>query len=81
MNNSYGCKGTPINLLRSLTAVLRARSILAHPFDMSRQSLCGSLHSGLLATIPKRPEFLQAASLPQSSDAMAENLMQTAGLR
>ena len=33
-------------LLRDPIAVSRARSLLAYLFDMSRRSLCGSLHSG-----------------------------------
>jgi len=44
-------KNTPINLLRSPIAASRARSLLAYLSDMSRRSLRGSLHSGLLATI------------------------------
>jgi hypothetical protein len=32
-------------------AASRARSLLAYPFDMSRRSLRGSLHLGLLATV------------------------------
>ena len=32
----------------------RARSLLAYLCDMSRRSLCGSLHSGLLATLVQR---------------------------
>lgn len=42
---------SPNNLLRSQSAASRARSLLAYPFDMSRRSLCGSLHIGLLATV------------------------------
>jgi hypothetical protein len=39
------------NLLRSQSAASRARSLLAYPLDMSRRSLRGSLHLGLLATV------------------------------
>jgi len=42
-----------MNLLRSLLAASRARSILAYLQGMSRLSLCGSLRSGLLVTIPE----------------------------
>jgi hypothetical protein len=45
---------TLINLLRSPIALSRARSSLAYRLDMSRFSLRGSSHSGLLATIDQR---------------------------
>ena len=41
----------PNNLLRSRSAASRARSRLAYLIDMSRCSLRGSLHTGLLATV------------------------------
>jgi len=39
------------NLLRAPIAASRARSLLAYLHDMSRRSLRGSFHSGLLATV------------------------------
>ena len=42
---------SPNNLLRSRPAASRARSRLAYLLDMSRCSLRGSLHAGLLATV------------------------------
>ena len=39
------------NLLRAPIAASRARSLLAYLHDVSRRSLRGSLHSGLLATV------------------------------
>ena len=47
-------KETLNKLLRARIAASRARSLLAYPFDMSRRSLRGSLHSGLLATLVQR---------------------------
>ena len=44
----------PNNLLRSQSAALRAHSLLAYPIGMSRHSLRGSLHIGLLATVQGR---------------------------
>jgi plastocyanin len=47
-------KETQITLLRSPMALSRARSSLANILDMSRSSLRGSSHSGLLATLDQR---------------------------
>ena len=47
-----------INLLRSLIAASRARSLLAYLLDMSRRSLRGSLPSGLLVTISRNAQML-----------------------
>lgn len=41
-------------LLRSQSALSRARSLLVYPYDMSRRSLRGSAHIDLLATLLKR---------------------------
>lgn len=42
------------NLLRSQAAALRAHSLLAYQHGMSRRSLRGTLHLGLLATVLAR---------------------------
>jgi spermidine/putrescine transport system permease protein len=47
-------KETLNKLLRARIVASRARSLLAYPFDMSRRSLRGSLHSGLLASLVQR---------------------------
>ena len=39
------------NLLRSQSAALRAHSLIAYQSGMSRRSLRGALHIGLLATV------------------------------
>jgi hypothetical protein len=42
---------SPHNLLRNQSTALRAHSRLAYQLGMSRCSLCGALHLGLLATV------------------------------
>jgi hypothetical protein len=42
---------SPNNLLCGQSAASRARSFLAYQIDMSRCSLRGSLHLGLLVTV------------------------------
>jgi GNAT superfamily N-acetyltransferase len=62
-------KETLIKLLRSPIALSRARSSLAYLVDMSRSSLRGSSHSGLLATLDQRFLKLRPA-LPDDLDAL-----------
>ena len=50
-------------LLRDPIAASRARSLLAYLFDMSRRSLCGSLHSG------RSLRFLQKTACDLQFDA------------
>ena len=59
-------KETLIKLLRSPIALSRARSSLAYLLDMSRSSLRGFAHSGLLTTLNQR--FLRSG-LGLHSDA------------